>query len=137
MSWQARPLEPLASSSGASSSSGLPTGGQELEAAPEDPRLFGKDEPRVQQPVSHSGGLLAMLSCQRRSRPSAGQRNSEGDHSAYQGLLEEGQQLSPDAQQAFSRMAWWSDAVDATGAEVFMLVPRGEDGELGGALDMR
>eukprot|EP00933_Yihiella_yeosuensis_P046174 TRINITY_DN41666_c0_g1_i1.p1 TRINITY_DN41666_c0_g1~~TRINITY_DN41666_c0_g1_i1.p1 ORF type:complete len:282 (-),score=14.57 TRINITY_DN41666_c0_g1_i1:36-881(-) len=93
--------------------------------------------PRVEAVRSHSKGLLGFLSCQRRATASREtQQSRDALVAAYEGLLEEGRNLPADLQEAFSRMCWWSDATGPNGSDVFVLIPRGLDGQLDGPVDI-
>merc|ERR1712232_1077421 len=62
--------------------------------------------------------------------------NEAAMSSTYRNLLLTGRGLSDVEQILFGKMAWWSDAVSSDGGRVFVLSPRGEDGELEGYTDM-
>lgn len=81
-----------------------------------------------------SSRLRDLLTCRRRA-PAA---KSGGSHStaSYEALRKHAEQLSDEQKATFRRMAWWSSAETKMGGKVFVLAPRGPDGDTECSIDM-
>jgi len=70
--------------------------------------------------------------CRRRARI----LTASGASTAYRDLVLAGRGLCDADRAKFEYMAWWSEAITSNGTRVFVLAPRGADGELEGSVDM-
>jgi len=100
----------------------------------------GKDDailkPDAQEASGLVAGILRAAACRRRA---PAQREVVVDAPrAYSALLKLGRQIASGKDEPeYSRMAWWSDAsTKEAGAPVFVVAPRGPDGDLEHQVDM-
>lgn len=76
--------------------------------------------------------MLGIAKCRRRAV-----RDTNFVHPGYERVLKKGQGLPSEAKAAYSKMAWWSDAtITGTQARIFVLAPRGPDGDVTTHVDM-
>eukprot|EP00928_Gymnodinium_smaydae_P025116 TRINITY_DN20112_c0_g1_i2.p1 TRINITY_DN20112_c0_g1~~TRINITY_DN20112_c0_g1_i2.p1 ORF type:complete len:294 (+),score=61.22 TRINITY_DN20112_c0_g1_i2:39-884(+) len=82
-------------------------------------------------------GWRGVLGCRRRaSAGAAGALGGGAQHAAYRAAVLEGRALADEQRRRFAAMAYWSAAEVEGGARVFVLAPRGDDGDLDGGVDM-
>eukprot|EP00930_Biecheleria_cincta_P064926 TRINITY_DN5061_c0_g1_i1.p1 TRINITY_DN5061_c0_g1~~TRINITY_DN5061_c0_g1_i1.p1 ORF type:complete len:300 (+),score=58.07 TRINITY_DN5061_c0_g1_i1:38-901(+) len=81
-------------------------------------------------PLSRLINLFRLACCQRR-------RSREAREASYGKLLDLGRKI-PEQKQTdwYEKLAWWSDAKTKRGARVFVLAPRGPQGETDHPIDM-
>lgn len=79
------------------------------------------------------GRLIRLVTCRRRADPQVKQKQLEEN---YRKLIKAARDLSDKRQDELSKMAWWSPATDKNGTRIFVLAPRGTDGDVECYIDM-
>lgn len=75
------------------------------------------------------GGLVGLLTCRRRAAGAREGSSASTSSPEYEALRKCGRSLGDDEKAAFAKMAWWSTSQTKSGAKVFVLAPRGPDGD--------